>query len=800
MIHIANSFHHRKIPTHFIFVFILFALSIGVLGYLYHDKQKERLREEEQEKLAAIADLKAGQIEKWRQERLNDGAVVSDPFIVSRIQDFLGKQKTVQTVEDIINWLTSFQVNGPYDGIFLLDDRGAARVSVPASKRLGGRHVQSLIKDVIQNKKMVFPDLYRDETSDKIFLDLLVPLLLHRGHETRLIGILLLRTDPYQFLYPLVQFWPTPSRSAESLLVRREGNEVLFLNELRHKKDTALAFRLPVNLQQNPAAMAARGVEGVVEGTVDYRGAKVLAVIMPIKDSPWFLIAKMDQSEVYASIHEHRVFVILLASALILVAGVMIGLIWRHQAARFYRQQYQIELERQALEKHYSYLTKYANDIIILYDHQLKIREVNERAIASYGYSRDELLQMDVMSLRPPANRVDLQDDIRKINEQKGFVFETVHQRKDGATFPVEASARVLDVEGEKFYQSIIRDISERKKAEEEIRRTQMFLNSIIENIPDMILIKDAKDLRILHANKACEELTGISRAERIGKTAYDLFPKEEADFFSDSDRKALERRRILDVPEEPMNTRHRGLRYLHTKKVPILDSNRNPQYLINISEDITEKKQAEETLRKNEERFKDLYDNAPVGYHEYDREGKITNVNSTDLEMLGYTREEMIGQPIWKFVVEDEIAHQRILAKLAGRMPPDHGLVRTYRRKDGTTLPVLMDDRQTKDENGQITGFRVIIQDIAERKKMEEERERLIHALQETLLKVKTLSGLLPICASCKKIRDDKGYWNQIEGYISEHSEAEFSHSICPECARKLYPEIYEDKWEREK
>ena len=289
--------------------------------------------------------------------------------------------------------------------------------------------------------------------------------------------------------------------------------------------------------------------------------------------------------------------------------------------------------------------------VIILYDHQLKIREVNERAIASYGYSRDELLQMDAASLRPAERQAELQEQIKKVKEQKGYVFETIHRRKDGTTFPVEISTRIIEVEGEEFHQSIIRDISERKNAEEEIRRTQMFLSSIIENIPDMILIKDAKDLRFLHVNKASEELTGISRAERIGKTAYDLFSKEDADFFTENDRKALESKRILDIPEEPMNTRHRGLRYLHTKKVPILDSDGKPLYLINISEDITENKQAEEALRKSEERFRDLYDNAPVGYHEYDREGRITNLNSMDLEMLGYTRDEMIGQLIWKFV-----------------------------------------------------------------------------------------------------------------------------------------------------
>jgi hypothetical protein len=83
------------------------------------------------------------------------------------------------------------------------------------------------------------------------------------------------------------------------------------------------------------------------------------------------------------------------------------------------------------------------------------------------------------------------------------------------------------------------------------------------------------------------------------------------------------------------------------------------------------------------------------------------------------------------------------------------------------------------------------IFRDVTEYKRAEEEREKLIHELQDALGKIKTLSGLLPICASCKKIRDDKGYWNQIEAYIGDHSEAEFTHSICPECMKKLYPDF---------
>ena len=131
--------------------------------------------------------------------------------------------------------------------------------------------------------------------------------------------------------------------------------------------------------------------------------------------------------------------------------------------------------------------------------------------------------------------------------------------------------------------------------------------------------------------------------------------------------------------------------------------------------------KETEESLRRSEGKFRDLYDSAPVGYHEFDMEGRITNVNRTDQEMLGYSREEMIGEYIWKFNLEEDIAHREILEKLAGLRPPGHSFERTYRRKDGTTLPVLLQNRLNKDEQGRITGMRVTVQDITEQKRTEE-------------------------------------------------------------------------------
>jgi len=111
---------------------------------------------------------------------------------------------------------------------------------------------------------------------------------------------------------------------------------------------------------------------------------------------------------------------------------------------------------------------------------------------------------------------------------------------------------------------------------------------------------------------------------------------------------------------------------------------------------------------------------------------------------------------------------------------------------KDGTTFTVEVSASNVTSVKGELVGRVASFVNITKRKEVEADREKLIQKLQDALDKIKVLRGIIPICASCKKIRDDKGYWNQLESYIREHSEAEFSHGICPDCAQKLYPEFY--------
>ena len=148
---------------------------------------------------------------------------------------------------------------------------------------------------------------------------------------------------------------------------------------------------------------------------------------------------------------------------------------------------------------------------------------------------------------------------------------------------------------------------------------------------------------------------------------------------------------------------------------------------------DITRRKRAEEALKKSEMKFQELFNDAPVGYFEYDQQGCITSVNRTGMGMLGYTLEEMIGQPSWRFIVEEDEARHQMLAKLAGIRPPAYGIEQTYRRKDGTTFPALIWNRLLNDSEGKIIGVRSTIQDITERKQMEKEKALLEEQLRQS-------------------------------------------------------------------
>jgi len=207
------------------------------------------------------------------------------------------------------------------------------------------------------------------------------------------------------------------------------------------------------------------------------------------------------------------------------------------------------------------------------------------------------------------------------------------------------------------------------------------------------------------------------------------------------------------------------------------------------------ERSQAEEALRQNQTFLDTLLNSIPSPVFYKDNFGRYTGFNRAFEKFFAADREKLIGKTVFEInppqLAQIYYEKDRDLFMNGGEQQYETQVVNTL----GETRDVIFEKAVFTDIKGNIKGLIGIIIDITERRQMEEEREKLIIELQEALAEVKTLNGLLPICASCKKIRNDKGYWEKMEKYISDRSPVRFSHGICPDCARKLYPEIDQKK-----
>ncbi|MBI4787802.1 MAG: cache domain-containing protein, partial [Chloroflexi bacterium] len=278
-------------------VFFLLAVGIGVAGFLYLENQQAFIKRHQEEELAAIADLKVGQIVNWRQERISDAeAITQNPLLARTVQQWRTEPDAAWLKPELLGWLTALRQAYGYRNAFLLDTEGALLLASPERDGPFDPNRIHLALQAARTQQALLSDLHSDAGATNAHLDLVAPLLSVQGGESVPVAVVLLEIAPDEFLYPMIQSWPTPSESVETLLVERDGDDVLYLNDLRFRKNAALALRLPLSTERLPAAAAVRGYEGILAG-IDYRGVPVWAAARAIPNSPWSLVAKIDAAE-----------------------------------------------------------------------------------------------------------------------------------------------------------------------------------------------------------------------------------------------------------------------------------------------------------------------------------------------------------------------------------------------------------------------------------------------------------------------------------------------------------------------
>ena len=504
-------------------------MAISIAGYVFYEKQKENLKQEKWGQLGAVADLKVSQIANWRKERVGDGGIIFEsPFIGPRLQQWFQDPKTTGLEKEILSWMASLpRQYQSYERVLLLDAKGIVRLSVPEGEKVLDSFSKTLVLEAARDKRVMLSDLYRDETLNIIRLSLLVPILIRKGESPATVAVILLRIDPQRFLYPLIQTWPTPSRTSETLLIRREGDEVVFLNELRRRKNTALTLRFPISRQELPAAMAAQGQEKVTEG-FDYWGAPVLVATRRIPDSPWFLVAKVDQEEIYAPILMEARLIAVLVGVLVIGVAVSVGFLWRGQ---YLKAQRRSENALRESEQRFRSVLENSVDGVFRRNLQTGRFDYLSPAIQNLtGYSVEEVSSFDInafLGLIHPDDLSVVQREIKRelaecraVGQATGNS-ELRFKHKDGEYRWLATNTKVLaDPDGQPLYRlGVVRNITERKRAEEALRQRDAELERVNKEL-EAFSYSVSHDLRT--------PLVGISGLSEIllGKYSQDL-PKK---------------------------------------------------------------------------------------------------------------------------------------------------------------------------------------------------------------------------------------------------------------------------------
>jgi PAS domain S-box-containing protein len=466
----------KFVPFLLVLIFVVMSAGIITAGYLYYSNYKTRLRTEVEKQLSSIGQLKANELAHWREGCIEDGGVFhKNPVFISLARKYFDDPNDQDTQKQLRMWLSSFQAAHQYDRVMLLDNCYYKKIVTPDMPERPESYISPESAEILYSDEIAFEDFYVNPTDVRIYLKVLVPILDETAD--RLLGVVALRIDPAKYLYPLISTWPVQNTSAETLLVRREGNNVRFLNNLKFKQGAALTLVFSIDENDNKmraAAQAVMGKEGIVEG-IDYRGVPIIADIRAVPHSPWFLVNRIDASEVFSPIRQKLIGIIIFIGALLGGTGACFGLVWRRQRLGFYKKQYESA-------KEWSTTFDSITDMASIIGCDFKLKKVNKAFADALGGKPEDFVGRHCYELvhgtKEPISDCPCRKTLITNQPAKTEIFhQGLNKYLEVSTSPVSNDNKeTTDVI------HIVRDITERKLAEEEQDRMlflQMGINSL---------------------------------------------------------------------------------------------------------------------------------------------------------------------------------------------------------------------------------------------------------------------------------------------------------------------------------
>ncbi len=588
-------------------VLVLMVLLLLAGGAWFYRTQEKQMRLGAEQELQVVANLKVKQIADWRDDQLAEGKEISmNTFFVEEVARWLVNPQE-KDYESIRLRLYIRQVHYSYFNALLVDAEGKVRLSLRKGEEDLTSDTLSTLASAYRERQPVLTDLHVCNVDHQPHISVVAPLLPNAEPDSKPIGAVIFVNDASKFLYPLIQSWPTISKTAETLIIKRNDDHVLYLNELRHQKGTALKFRIPMTQKDLPAVMAAMGKRGIVEG-IDYRGVKVLAALEAIPNSPWLMVAKVDKSEALAVWRFRSILLILAISGLagLVAAG---GLFfWQRSEKAHYRALYRSEAARRAIEERYGITIRSIGDGVIATDAQGRVELMNPVAESLTGWREDEAKGRpleEVFRIVNEDTREEMENPAARVMREGqivGLANHTLLIAKDGRERPIaDSGAPIRDAHGALAGVVLVfRDQTKERAARKALQESEERFRGVAESAGEWIWEIDANGL-FTYSSPAIERLLGCKPDELVGK-------KHFYDLFAPADKEALQKTVFQILSEKNpfhglvlanLHQRDGRLIIIESSGEPILDERGGLAGYRGVSLDITDRVKAEEEIRR---------------------------------------------------------------------------------------------------------------------------------------------------------------------------------------------------------
>ena len=451
-------------------VFLVLAVAIGTIGFAAFRVQSDALRANALTGLKAVAELKVEGLSRWLAERRANARALAGGSV---LQTMLARWLKTGSAEDravLIGTLRTLSESYGFVDLTILD---------PSGHRLLGNQADApdeitppeAVEQVFAAGQPLFLDLARRQGDSAARLGFIAPLYRSGADDGQRQPLGAVRFDlrPEDFLYPFLGSWPLGGTSGESLLARREGDSVLFLSPLRYRSDAPLQLRLPLNSAELPLARALRLQEQLIEGR-DYRQVPVLAVALPVPDTPWVLVAEMDEEEALAGTRRVLAVTGVLVAAALCVAAAILVLFWQRQ--RLHWALHEVAQSRQVTSseaKFRSYI-EHSPIAVFVVDEAGRFVESNPAGLALSGYDETTLLTLSIADTIVDADRERALADFAGIARTGVMEAEYRALRRDGDTHDILVRAARIS---ETRFIGFCQDITERRAAERALHQAQ---------------------------------------------------------------------------------------------------------------------------------------------------------------------------------------------------------------------------------------------------------------------------------------------------------------------------------------